>query len=137
MIEATEVLEAAKPLSYQRPVSQVATHLIHVEKITGPDGEVTEALRLNRKGKRKADALARRKFKPATRPLNKHELQQMMLNKYEDSLESKRPKRTAKRGKKKRPVTAAAEPEAQPADNPRQRRLAQRATERALQSAGL
>ena len=133
MIQATEQITKALPLSYQRPVSQVAQHLIHVERITGPDGEVTEAPRLNRKGRRKADALERRKFKPATRRLNRHELQQLMLNKFEDSLETKRPKHMAKQKKKKRAVVAAE----LPAEPSRAKRLIERAAERALQAIGL
>ena len=94
--------QSDRPLSYQRPTSQAARELIHVERITETaTGEVTEAPRLNRKGRRKQEALERRKFKPATRRLNKHELRQLMLNKYEDSLEQKRPKHMPKGQKEK------------------------------------
>lgn len=133
MVAAALAMQSDKPLSFQKVPSQVARELIHVERITGPDGEVTEAPRLNRKGKRKAEALERRKFKPATRALNKHELQQLMLNKYEDSLETKRPKHMAKQKKKKRAVVQAEVP----AEQPRAKRFIQRATERALQAIGL
>jgi hypothetical protein len=133
MVAAALAMQADKPLSFQKVPSQVARELIHIERITGPDGEVTEAPRLNRKGRRKQDALERRKFKPATRRLNKHEMQQLMLNKYEDSLETKRPKRMAKQKKKKRAVVTAE----LPAEPTRAKRLIERAAERALQAIGL
>lgn len=134
MVEAALALQADKPLSYQKPVSQVARELIHVETITGPDGEVTQAPRLNRKGRRKADALERRKFKPATRPLNRHERQQMLLNKYEDSLEAKKPLSSRRKKKKRSQVPAIEQP---PVEQSRFRRMVQRATERALSALSL
>lgn len=128
--------QAPLPLSRQRPTSQVARELIHIETITGPDGEVTQAPRLNRKGRRKADALERRKFKPATRPLNRHEYQQLLLNKYEDSLEAKKPLST-RRKKKKHSTVPAIEPQPPVRERSRMRDLASRAAERALSAIGL
>lgn len=130
MTPTTHQLNPA-PLSFEKLESQKAQHFIHVERITGPDGETTEAPRLNRKGRRKAEALDRRKFQPATRPLNRHERQQMLLNKYEDSLEAKKP--VSGKRKKKRHTTAAAAP----VETSRQMNLARRAVERALQAVGL
>ncbi len=49
--------------------------------------------------------LDQRRFVPATRPLNKHERRELMLNRYEDSLEAKRPM-SAKRKKKRKKETA-------------------------------
>lgn len=133
-------LNAALPLSYQRPCSQAERHLIHVERrINNATGAVDETPRLNRKGRRKTEALERRKFKPATRPLNKHELQQLMLNKYEDSLErpdlSRRSKKRKQQKKTNTQPVAEVDTTAAP-ENSRMRRLARRATERALQAIG-
>lgn len=139
MVEASLALMADKPLSFQKPVSQVARELIHIErKVDQVTGEViSEEPRLNRKGRRKKDALERRKFKPATRRLTKLELRELMLNKYEDSLETKQPKHTAKQKKKKRsPIRAEhSVPDEQPQQS-RARRFIQRATDRAIDALG-
>jgi hypothetical protein len=131
------------PLSFQRPTSQAEEHYIHVVRKKHPvTGEVmSEEPIKNRKQRRTADALERRKFKPATRRLNKRELRELMLNKYEDSLEAK-PLQSTRRKKKKHASAhvpaPALEPEHKPAaDNSRLRDLARRATERALQAVGL
>jgi hypothetical protein len=130
------------PLSYQRPTSQAEERYIHVErKKDAATGEViSETPIKNRKQRRTDDALERRKFKPATRRLNKRELRELMLNKYEDSLEAK-PLQSTRRKKKKRAThvpAPALELDQKPApDNSRLRDLARRATERALQAVGL
>lgn len=128
------------PLSFQKPCSQAARELIHVErKVDNATGAVVEETpRLNRKGRRKTEALERRKFKPTFVPLNKRELQQLMLNKYEDSLEAPRRPRSKKRSKKKQTTPMPEQAQlAAPEKQNRMRDLARRATERALQAIGL
>jgi hypothetical protein len=142
-VEADRALHAHLPLSFQRPNSQAEEHYVHVKRTMDPAGKViSEEPIQNRKQRRTADALERRKFKPATRKLNKLELRELYLNKYEDSLE-KAGIKTSQPRKKKKYVSAhvsapALEPEHKPAaDNSRLRDLARRATERALQAVGL
>lgn len=127
-------LNAHLPLSYQRPTSQAAEHYTHVQrKIDKATGAVvSEQPIVNRKQRRTAQALERRKFKPATRPLNKRELREMYLDKYEDSLENAGIRSSQPRKKKAR--TPASD---QPADDSRSLNLARRATKRALEAIGL
>jgi hypothetical protein len=137
-------LNARLPLSYQRPTSQAAEHYTHVQreidKATG--AVVSEKPIVDRKQRRTAEALERRKFKPATRPLNKRELREMYLDKYEDSLENAGIRTSQPRKKKK---TIKAQPEQSTEAAPENKRLRdrpfmrsiQRATDRALEAIGL
>ena len=56
--------------------------------------------------KRKQHTLEHRRFTPATRPLNRRELREYYLDKYEDSLEAKKPL-SVKRKKKQKAARAA------------------------------
>jgi hypothetical protein len=103
---------------------------------------VSEAPIQNRKQRRTAEARERRKFQPATRPLNKRELRELYLDKYEDSLENAGI-RTSQPRKKKKNTKAQPEQSTEAApDNKRLRdrpfmRSIQRATDRALEAVGL
>lgn len=67
------------------------------------------------------------RFKPATRPLNKRERRELMLDRYEDSLYAPRHQQIRRR----KPKTADASPEtASGSTNSKQRRLARRAEAR-------
>ena len=85
MIDTDRQLKPA-PLSFDKPESQVAKINCLVELVTASDGTRIEVPKVNRKTRRHADAYDRRKFKPATRPMNQRELREFYLNKYEESL---------------------------------------------------
>lgn len=127
MAPTTHQLKAA-PLSFEKLESQAEKHLECVEVHKLPDGTEVQVRHLNRRAQRHAAAYERRKFKPATRPLNPRELREMYLNRYEDSLEAKQP-RSRSRKATAQPTTDKPQSDLPPLPlgTSRQRRLARRA----------
>jgi hypothetical protein len=78
-----------------------------VEVHTASDGAKIEVPRLNRKQRLHREAYDRKKFKPAYRPMNQRELREMYLNRYEDSLEARKPQSKARKAKSEKVETPA------------------------------
>lgn len=123
MVDTAHQLKPA-PLSFEKTESQVAKEYQLVEVHAQADGTKIEVPKLGRKERRHRDAYDRRKFKPTYRPLNQRELREMYLNRYEDSLEVKKP-----RSQKRKPQLEVTAPElpALPLGTNRQARIARRA----------
>ena len=129
-VEAEQVKQPlqlkAAPLSFEKLESTKAEHFTHVERVTHRDGTlIGELPMLNRKGRRQEAAIERRKFKPATRPMNQRELREDMLNRYEDSLY--KPAHPQSRPRQPQVAKPANELPTLPLGNSRQNRLARRA----------